>query len=111
LQNCMRRRRTWKQIPQTSFLPEPLVFLPCFSNSRRYSRSSANHWRATLYKDEGGAYVSAAAAAVSVGTNKGEAKGQAVGSVTNSPKRMWAMQVGKVSRPSKMWVASEGFNV
>jgi hypothetical protein len=73
---------------QTSSILAPLVFLPCFfSNSKRNSRSSVSHCRATLYRDEGAAYVGAETSA-SEGMDKSGVKGQGVGSVTNSPKRM-----------------------
>jgi hypothetical protein len=60
-----------------------------------------------VYKDEG-ARNTGVATTVLEEVVEDEKNGQGVGSVTNSPKRMWAICVGKASRPSKMWVASGG---
>lgn len=78
----------------TSFGLAPRSFLPFFSNSRRCSRSSLNHRSATPYN------------ALLCSVAFSSPNGHGVGSVTKDPSRMCPTWVGKLPKPSNMWVAS-----
>ena len=93
-------RRPRSELMLTVSVRAPLRFLPCASNAFLRSLSSFSHCSARLYSVGLGPRSTDVAPVIPF------VNGHDVGSIRNVPRCICATCVGKLFRPSKIWVAS-----